>query len=294
MNPSGIVSEFFNKEYVKETHSTRLLRLLMDYWATERDYEIKNELLRKLVLKYAQAERNLTELNQSKNRLMGHVAHDLRNPLASIRGLSEILLDQSSGLLNPQQMELISTIYSASSTMLTLVNDILDISAIENGRIELQISRCSLKELITERMKINRILATQKNITFHSRLANLPDMMFDRNRITQVIDNILGNAIKFSPYGKSIFITLSRQGDNARVSVRDQGAGLPKDALSNLFKDFQTLGTVPTGGEKSTGLGLAIVKKIIDEHKGGVDFKSREGSGTTLSFTLPMEESYGA
>lgn len=294
MNPSSIVAEFFNKEFVKEAHSTQLLRLLMDYWATERDYEIKNVLLKKLVLRYAQAERNLNELNKSKNRLMGHVAHDLRNPLASIRGLSEILLDQSSGPLNPEQVELISTIYSASSTMLTLVNDILDISAIGNGRIELQISSGSLKELVLERMKINRILAAQKNITFHSRLANLPDMLFDRNRITQVIDNIIGNAIKFSPYGKKIFITLHRRGGYARVSVRDQGVGLPKDALGNLFKDFQTLGTLPTGGEKSTGLGLAIVKKIIDEHRGRVELKSREGSGATLSFTLPMEESNGA
>jgi signal transduction histidine kinase len=294
MNPSGIVSEYFNKEYVKESHSTRLLTLLMNYWATEKDYEIKSQLLKKLIFKYAEAERKLTEANQMKNKLIGLVAHDLRNPLASIRGLSEILLDGAVGSLTGEQRDFLSTIHSASNTMLTLVNDILDVSTIESGKLELHIKKESLKRLIKERVNIIKVLSDQKGIAIRSRLTDISDVPFDRNRIAQVVDNLLGNAIKFSPHGKSVYIALSRNGSAATVKIRDEGVGISKEDMPRLFKEFQTLGVEPTGGEKCTGLGLAIAKKIIDEHRGTIEIKSNPGKGATFIFTLPLEDSHGA
>jgi signal transduction histidine kinase len=293
MNPSGIVSEYFNKEYVKESHSTRLLTLLMNYWATEKDYEIKSQLLKKLIFKYAEAERKLAEANQMKNKLIGLVAHDLRSPLASIRGLSEILIDGGVGSFTGEQRDFLSTIYSASNTMLTLVNDILDVSTIESGKLELHIKKESLKRLIKERVNIIKVLSDQKGIAIRSRLADIPDVPFDRNRIAQVIDNLLGNAIKFSPHGKSVYIALSRNGSVATVKIRDEGVGISKEDMPRLFKEFQTLGVEPTGGEKCTGLGLAIAKKIIDEHRGAIEIKSSPGKGATFIVTLPLEDSHG-
>lgn len=293
MKLSDLTSEYLNKEHVRQSDSVRLLTLLMDYWATERDYEIKGQLLKQLVLKYSLAERKLAELNRVKNRFLGIAAHDLRNPLASIRGLSEILIHELNGSLTEDQQEYLSTIYAASNGMLTLVNDILDISAIESGGLELRVRQDSLKRVLRERILIHKTLADAKNISICHRLSDLPCFPFDRNRIAQVIDNVLGNAIKFTAAGRRIYVSLRRHEAAAKVSVRDEGPGIPENELPKLFEEFQPLSVQPTGGEKSTGLGLAIAKKLVDEHSGSFEVRSKPGLGSTFSFSIPMEEYYG-
>ena len=287
---SQMVSEYFNEEHVKEIHSVKLLTLLMEYWATERDHEIKSELLEQMVLKYSVAERKLSELNRIKNTFLGLAAHDLRNPLVSIRGLSEILLSELGKSLNKHHREYLDVIYLASSTMLTLVNDFLDVSAIENEGIRLQMRPHSLQGVLRERLRIYKILAAKKSIKLKYKLLNLPDFLFDRDRISQVTDNLLGNAIKFSPTGKTVTVSMSRQKGRAKVGVRDKGPGIPPDAVKKIFDAYQTLGTRTTGGEKCTGLGLAIVKRIMDEHSGDITVSSVVGTGTTFTFSIPMEQ----
>jgi len=235
-------------------------------------------------------QRALLQLNELKNKFLGMAAHDLRNPLVSIRGFSEMLLSKDLGPLTEQQKESIAIINSASQDMLNLVNDLLDVSIIESGRLDLKLKPGSLKDLIEERIKVNEILALKKNMTLQVSPDNVPKFLFDSNRIAQVIDNLIGNALKFSPPGSNIYITLVMQeGKFAKVSVRDEGPGIPSEEQAMLFGEFHRLSTQPTGGEKSTGLGLNIAKKIVETHGGSISVQSRIGRGSTFTFKLPMK-----
>lgn len=267
----------------------KIMTLLMEQWAKEKDHEIKQQLLRSTVLRYADAESKLAEMNRTKNRFVGLVAHDLRNPLVSIRGLSELLLNDGSDPLSAQQRDFLTTIYSASNSMLTLVNDILDMAVMESGNLRLQVRRQSLSRLIRERVKVNAIPAKEKRISLEQHFSRLPNLSFDRNRISQVLDNLIGNAIKFSPEQARIAVSLSRRNGTAIVSVHDQGMGIAREDQAQLFSGGAGLRNEPTGGEKSTGIGLTIVRKIIEEHKGTLTLESEVGIGSTFSFTLPLE-----
>ncbi len=267
----------------------KIMTLLMEQWAKEKDHEIKQQLLRSTVLRYADAESKLAEMNRTKNRFVGLVAHDLRNPLVSIRGLSELLLNDGNDPLSAQQRDFLTTIYSASNSMLTLVNDILDMAVMESGNLRLQVRRQSLSRLIRERVKVNAIPAKEKRISLEQHLSRLPNLAFDRNRISQVLDNLIGNAIKFSPEQARIAVSLSRRNGTAIVSVHDQGMGIAREDQAQLFSGGAGLRNEPTGGEKSTGIGLTIVRKIIEEHKGTLTVESEVGIGSTFSFTLPLE-----
>lgn len=288
MNFNELITEFFNKAYNERTLGSKLLAVLLEYWATEKDYELKNQLLSSLITRHADTTRKLVELNQQKNRFLGIAAHDLRNPLTSIRGLSEILLSEAAGSLNEEQREYLAVVHSASSGMLTLVNNLLDVSVIESGKLELERNCGSLKSLIEERIRIHKVLAKEKNISMIEELTDTGQSDFDSSKIAQVVDNLLSNAIKFSPSDSMIYITLSRQDNIPTVSVRDEGPGIPASDQETMFGEFHRLKAKPTGGEKSTGLGLAIVKKIVEAHGGTLNVKSQVGVGTELSFTLPI------
>jgi signal transduction histidine kinase len=232
--------------------------------------------------------RTLVDLNQVKDRFLGIAAHDLRNPLTSIRGLSEILLTEATGTLTEEQREYIAIINSAADGMLRLVSDLLDVSVIESGNLELHVEEQSLCKLIKERVRIHRVLAEKKGIILHEMLAALPAQVFDASKIAQVIDNLLSNAIKFSGLGSHIFVRLQEQDGASMASVRDEGPGIPPEAHSRIFGEFQYLNATSAGGEKSIGLGLAIAKRIIEAHSGTLAVDSIPGSGSTFSFSLPM------
>jgi len=234
--------------------------------------------------------KTLIELDRLKNRFIRIVAHDLSGPLNAIRGLSDILLTAESGPLTEQQREYIQTINTASDGILSLVNDLLDISLIESGRLHLQKKSGSIEKLIRERIQIHKPLASKKGIVLEGEYAGLPDQSFDHNRIARVVDNLLGNAIKFSPHDSHIFISLSRKGRSAEVRVRDEGPGIVDEDQAIIFNEFEKLQAKPTSGEKCTGLGLAIAKKIVEAHRGILKVESRMGSGSTFIFELPLED----
>jgi two-component system sensor histidine kinase/response regulator len=280
---------FLNKDCTHYSTTNKMLITLLEYWAAEKDHELNNQLLNSLVTKYANSISKLVELNQLKNRFLGIAAHDLRNPLISIRGLSEILLTEATGPLTEVQKEYLTIMNTVSNNMLALVNSLLDISVIESGKLDLKIGPHSLEKIIKERIRIYRVLANEKMISLHERYSELPPQLFDANRLIQVIDNLLSNAIKFSPPGSNVYASLEKTGENVRVSVRDEGPGITEEDQSRLFEEFQRLKVQPTGGEKSTGLGLAIAKRIIEAHNGTLRADSQVGLGTTFSFTIPIE-----
>jgi len=269
------ISISVEKALEKHELAVENIRLLSDLARKNKELEASNQ--------------ELLRLNHLKNRFLGIAAHDLRNPLTSVRGLSEILANELFGPLTEDQKECLDIIHTASVDMLKLVNDLLDVSVIESGKLELAFRTASLRELLHKRVKVNRVIAEKKDIRIHTEFPDLPDIPLDSNRIAQVFDNLVNNAIKFSPHGSDIHISITREHNKVRVSVRDEGPGISEEDQSGLFTEFRKLSARPTGGEKCTGLGLAIVKKIVDAHHGTLEVSSQPGSGSVFSFILPTE-----
>jgi signal transduction histidine kinase len=230
----------------------------------------------------------LSKANAAKNRLLGMAAHDLRNPLASIRGLAEFLREGVVGQLTPDQLDIVENIHAASKQMLVLVNELLDVATIEAGELKLSLEMTDLAEIVNKAVFLANIEASAK----HTKIAIVPHdrpplHRLDPNKIRQVVDNLLSNAVKFSPPGSTISIEVEAVSGAIVLSVRDQGAGIPEAEHDKLFKDFSRTSVQPTGGEKSTGLGLAICRKIVEAHHGTITAENLPGRGCVFCVTLP-------
>jgi len=232
--------------------------------------------------------RALRKANDVKNQFLGMVVHDLRSPINGIKGLTDMLMGGMLGELNDEQQEMIGDIGAANRQMNDLVSDLLDISVIESGRLNLVKAEANICEVIDQRLRIQGFEAQKKLLEFKQESCSLQAFSFDANRIGQVLDNLLSNAIKFSPLGAEIAITLEREGDEVLICIKDQGQGIPPEEAELLFKSFQKTSVRPTGGESSTGLGLPIVKKIVEAHGGRVWAESDYGQGATFCFSLPV------
>jgi signal transduction histidine kinase len=267
----------------------------VDYIAKPfRQEEVCARVKTHLQLMYAQRQlekknKALVELNELKNQFLGMAAHDLRNPLSSICGFSRMIKEEKGNLPGNQMDEFLDIIYSSGHKMLAMVTNFLDISVIESGQLKLDIRPHSLKKLVEERVRIFSFQTQRKQIALHESLAEIPDLPFDYNHVSQVIDNLVGNAIKFSPKNSRINVSMKEDGGKVKFSVKDEGPGISKEDQSKLCGAFQKLGAKATGGEKSTGLGLAIVKKIIEAHGSTLEVESEVGSGAIFSFSLPRK-----
>jgi signal transduction histidine kinase len=227
-------------------------------------------------------------MNQLKNKFIGIAAHDLRNPIVAIIGFTDILLSDYE--LDPEDSRRYLQIISAAcTTMLDLISDMLDVSVIESGELVLNMGIGSLTKLVNERVQIFEPIATKKNIDMVNQSSNVADSWFDPNRVAQILDNLIGNAIKFSPTGKQVITTVEEVDDLVMVSITDQGPGISAEDQLRMFDYFQKLPNKPTDEKSGTGLGLAIVKKIVDVHHGTIVVDSEPGSGATFSFVLPKE-----
>ncbi len=234
----------------------------------------------------------LTKVNADKDRYLGIAAHDLRNPLSSMRGLSELMLEAP---LEPeQQREFLETIHRTSNEMLGLVNDLLDVSVIESGKLTLRRTDQDVAKLVQQRVRHLEMHARSKKIDVTVDAPGVQRASIDSARFGQVVDNLVSNAIKFSPSGTAVRVALQSSNGSFSFSVQDQGPGIAEADRRLLFRSFQKLSARPTGGEKSTGLGLAIVKKIVDAHGGSIDVESAPGSGTRFTVTAPVVPAQGA
>ncbi len=241
-----------------------------------------------LIYKLQCSNEELKTLNDDKNRFLGMAVHDIRNPLNSIKGFSEILMEDEEEPLTEEQEESVEIIHDVSISMLDLINDLLDINSIQRGELKLKPEKGMLKETIEKQVKINKKIADKKHISINSTFADMAEMSFDHSKVAQVIDNLISNAIKYSPSNSSIHIKTSLEDGMAKVSVKDSGEGLSKEDQEKICTPFQKLSARPTNGESSTGLGLSIVKKILDTHNGELSIESELGKGSTFSFTIPV------
>ena len=253
--------------------------------AIERDLTVIKKAEEEIKKKNTQ----LAELNETKNKFLGMASHDLRNPLYTIQSFTEIIQEGTVGDVTAEQKDMLGKIYNASSFMKALLENLLDISKIESGKIELEKQTQDFNLTVRQQVELNQLLAKKKNITLHMSLSDIPPLCFDQGAIIQVMGNFIGNAIKFSPPNTEIFIATEKVENGIRFSVRDEGPGLSEEDQKFLFKEFQILSAKPTGGEKSTGLGLAIVKKLINLHQGEVGVETKLGGGSKFFFRLPIE-----
>ena len=262
--------------------------ILISKVAVFMDLYAQRQELNHLVAELNDANRRLHDLNADKNRLIGIVAHDLRNPLGTIRGLGEILLAEEIALPPHDRQTIVQDIFGQAGYMLTLVNDLLDISLIESGALTLSTEIIDLSEFLTSLVGHHMRLAysTKRSSVVLGETAP-QRIKCDPIRLRQVVDNLVTNAVKFSPPGSRTVVDVNEIGQALRVAVKDEGPGIPEGEQAQLFEYFCRASTVPTSNEKSTGLGLAISARIIKAHGGEIGVTSRPGSGATFWFTLP-------
>lgn len=224
-------------------------------------------------------------------KLLGMAAHDLRNPLAAVRGFAELLDDGINGDLNEDQKELTSTIYTTTNSLLGMVNDLLDISVIESGEMNLDMKPGNLFELTKEVIRLDQITADRKDIAIKFESNGDPAKTpFDYNKLRQVVDNLVSNAIKFSPHGSSIWVNAEADNGQIKIAVKDEGPGIPENERELVFKTFGKASVKPTGGETSTGLGLAICHRIIDAHGGAITIDCPASGGSEFSIILEADK----
>lgn len=249
-----------------------------------------NNLTRSLHKKNAQ----LVHLNTLKNQFLGMAAHDLRKPISIILNYVEFLLDETGEQLDEEHTGFLTKIENSAFFMKRLVDDFLDVSAIESGRFQLNIAPVHPAEILERSLVLARIQASKKKIALNVDVEpDLSEISLDADKVEQAISNVLGNAIEHSTDGTCVSISLQKVDESIIFTVRDQGVGMSEEAMKQLFTPFSKTGVVKTGGEKSTGLGLAITRKIIEAHQGEITVESQEGSGTTFTISLNTKRNNG-
>lgn len=275
-----IIKEAFEK-FELITKNRKLMHSLQDV----------NENLEKKVkertLELEKVNEKLSELNIEKNRYIGIVAHDLRNPIGTAESFSRLLLEETEEIGKDKLIEYLGIINNRCSFSLDLIHNFLDASKIEAGIFDLTLTEQDYISFVRENILQDEILAKNKSqkIVVQTN-TNKIILSFDKNKIQQVLSNLLSNAVKYSSPGSIIFIDISKTDDGLITKVIDQGQGIPAEELPSVFHPFQTTSVKATANEKSTGLGLAIVKKIIEAHGGSVWVESEVGKGSAFIFTI--------
>lgn len=232
----------------------------------------------------------LNKEDQAKNRLLCMAAHDLRNPLVSIRALTNLMRAGATGAVTPAQRDLLDTVYDASQSMLDLVNELLDVSVLEAGELKLNARLTSPAHLVEACVKLNNATATQKDSAIIIGPGTAPEFLaLDGPKVRQVLNNLLGNAIKFSPPGSTITVRTETTANEFIIAVRDQGPGIRESERARLFKDFSRTSVKPTGGESSTGLGLSICRRIMQAHAGSIQVENAAGGGAEFRIHFPLD-----
>jgi PAS domain S-box-containing protein len=251
----------------------------------EEEIKNKNQIL-------AEKSNKLEELINVKNEFLGMVSHDLRNPLNSIYLTSSSLLIAQNDNFTEEAVDMLWLIKTCSRRLLLMVNDLLDLAAINSGKIQLNKQKVEIREILNPEnllFQFEKDKSSCLNITIEK---NLPLLNIDINRIHQVLENIILNAIHFSKPGSPINITASRENEYINISIEDKGMGIPEEEIKQIFKPFVMASTKQDSKVKSTGLGLAIAKKIIELHGGSINVESKIGEGSNFSILLPIKNDH--
>jgi Na+/proline symporter/nitrogen-specific signal transduction histidine kinase len=254
-----------------------------------RELERKSQALEVATEELKRANQRLTELDRLKDEFISTVSHELRTPLTSIRSFSEILLDNPD-LRLAERNQFLDIVVKESERLTRLINDILDLSRIESGRMEWQLSTCDPKDILEDALAATSGLFKEKGITLEPEFAgDLPRITVDRDRLMQVVINLLSNAAKFAqPQGGRVTVRMARQDRQLAVSVEDNGPGIPPEQFEAVFDRFHQLrGDTITGKPKGWGLGLTICRQIVEHFGGRIWVEPGRPNGAVFRFTLP-------
>ena len=235
-------------------------------------------------------ERKLQESYRLKSEFLASMSHELRTPMNAILGFSELLIDKKAGELTERQLEYMQDIHASGSHLLQLINNVLDLSKIEAGKVELRPEPFNLANTIEGVMKVLHPVADNKSVKLVQRNSHdLTDVSLDKNKFRQILYNLISNAIKFNHPGGIVTVETTRvTNDSFRLEVADTGIGISREDQRKLFVPFAQLDTSLTRKHEGSGLGLALTKNIIELHKGTIDVNSAIGSGSVFSVTLPI------
>jgi two-component system sensor histidine kinase GlrK len=230
----------------------------------------------------------LQEVDNLKSAFFAHMSHELRTPLASIKEGTNLLLDRLGGEINDKQQRILSIVVQESDRLIHLVNSLLDLAKMEAGMLNYHFSKTDLPTLVRGALQGLQPLAEAKGLDIVNQIVDLPPVNVDQERIMQVIRNLVGNAIKFTPEQGRITLSATPRGEMVEVVVRDTGIGIPEEDLERIFLKFQQVLPARSDKIKGTGLGLATVKQIILAHGGEVWATSQKEKGSAFYFTLPL------
>ena len=227
----------------------------------------------------------LVALNKDKDRLIGIVAHDLRGPIGNIKMCHDLICKNLTN--TTMQSKLLGMIDEVTEKALVLIDDLLDVSAIETGLLVLDKTAVALEPFLDKIIRFNRLAADKKNILLELDYQCPETGTFDRQRIEQVVDNLLGNAFKYSHKNTAVKLSVEMSEGLLHFKIFDKGQGIREDDMNKLFAAFQKTSTLPTNSEHSNGLGLSICKRIVELHGGTIHAESVFGEGSCFSFSLP-------
>lgn len=276
---------------VNSEHVTMLRRLFKEGAARQVAFNslssVNNDLIT-VQRELAKANARLQAANDTKNRLFGILAHDLRSPLGVVSGFAEFLEYRLAGRITEQEQSFITAIRDSSSYMLSLVEDTLSLSTIESGHLSLDRKPVDLALQTARVVGMLTVVAERKGVILTLECPAAPLIAeVDATKFEQVLNNLIGNAIKFSHAGGAIQVAIASAEGKVRLSVSDQGTGIADDAQASLFEPFAAGRRQGTAGENSTGLGLYICQRVIAAHGGTIAVSSAMGRGTTLTVILP-------
>ena len=262
---------------IRRTHST--------YQLYEELARVNNDLVT-AQRELARTVGELQRLNAYKDELLGMAAHDLRNPLSANSAFIEFLLHDSEGM-SEGNLTLLERLRINSQYMLRLVENVLDFAAIQSGHVRLQPEESSIEEIVLSVLDTMRIISVGKNVSIaYTTEGEFPPLQLDRIKVTQAVQNLVSNAVQYSPPGAVVDVRLHPCPGGIEIEVEDRGPGIPAEELPQLFKPFKRLSTVSFSRQRSVGLGLAITRRLIEAHGGTVDVRSQVGKGSTFFVRL--------
>ncbi len=266
-----------------------LMEILAELAEKREQLERLNQELNRTNRELNEANAKLRELAELKEEFLALTTHDLRSPLTVISGVISFFTSGRLGKLSPEQQNMVAMMERNAQSLIELVNDLLDASKLESGTMRLDLSTIELRGLVDELRQQMQPLAAEKEIALEEALpAGLPPLRADRAKLRRVLVNLISNALKFTPRGGRVELRAHVEGPGwVRVSVADNGVGIPPEDLSDIFDKYAQARSRATRSEKGTGLGLYITRQLVELHGGKIEVQSEVGCGSTFSFTIP-------
>jgi len=256
----------------------------------EQRVEDRTQELQQALAELSQKGSQLEVASRHKSEFLANMSHELRTPLNAIIGFSQVLRQRMFGEINAKQEEYLDDILASGNHLLDLINDVLDLSKVEAGEVELDVATFSLREALERGVVMVRERATRNGVRLSLELAPDIDLVDgDERRVRQVVFNLLSNAVKFTPRDGSVVVASARENGEVLVSVTDTGPGIAVDDQERIFEEFQQT-DVGVQQREGTGLGLALSKRLVELHRGRIWVESRTGHGSRFVFTLPIEK----